>query len=102
MSHRLQDGRILRNEKGGKFRVLVGAHIDQGPQGCDCDACTVSGGKNHVYKEGDVVDSKLDLDERFNQGPHSRKFERLHEQSQTSQTPSQQPLQPQQEPRSRK
>ncbi len=66
-----------KNEKGGKFRLLVGAHLDQGPPGCHCEGCAGSGGKNHLYTEGDVIESKQDLVARFNQGPHSRKFERV-------------------------
>lgn len=50
-----------------KFKILAGRHIDAGPSG-----------KNHVYKAGDVVDSKVDLEKRFN-SPGSRKFERIHD-----------------------
>lgn len=28
-----------QKEKGGKFRVLVGSHIDMGPAGCECLNC---------------------------------------------------------------
>ena len=78
-----------RNERGGKFRVLVGAHIDNGPPGCECDECSVSDGKNHLYRQrdakdppawaGDIIETTADLEMRFNAGPYSRKFERVRE-----------------------
>lgn len=82
-------------EQGGMFRVLVGEHLGDGPAGCECDACLASGGKNHRYAakrynlktgapldpggyDNDLIESKVDLELRFNAGPFSRKFERVH------------------------
>src|SRR5580693_4218043 len=52
-------GRI-RDEKGGKFRIVIGSCIGDGPPGCDCDACLATPpeeraknkdrGKNHNYR----------------------------------------------------
>lgn len=66
-------------EEGGKFRLITGAHLGQGPDGCECDNCTISDdkGKNHVYSEGDVIESREDLCLRYNRGPHSVKYERV-------------------------
>jgi|SRR6185369_17241677 len=83
MANTLRSKGRIRNEKGGKFRLITGAHLGDGPPGCVCDGCLESGGKNHVYQgatrtySGDIIDSKQDLARRFNQGPHSIKFERL-------------------------
>ena len=78
-----------RDERGGKFRVIVGGHLDKGPPGCDCDACFASDGKNHLYRQrdakdppnwaGDIIETEADLEMRFNAGPYSRKFERVRE-----------------------
>lgn len=69
-------GRI-RDEKSGRFRLLVGVHFGDGPEGCPCDGCLASDGKNHAYVEGDVFDSPQDLELRLNAGPYSRKVERV-------------------------
>lgn len=65
-------------EMGGKFRVLIGAHLDDGPAGCECKGCAdpMSPGKNHRYEQGDIVESRGDLEKRFN-AVNSRKFERV-------------------------
>lgn len=67
----------LRDERGGKFRLEVGIHIGDGPKGCDCDNCTLEDGKNHVYEEGDIINSAQDLARRHNAGPGSTKFTRV-------------------------
>lgn len=79
-------------QRGGKFRVLVGAHLGRGPQGCECEACLKSAGVNHVYQmrgpkdppgyDGDVIESEVDLVARHNRGPGSVKFERVEEAAQ--------------------
>ena len=88
-----------RNEQGGSFRVLVGVLLEDGPEGCECDNCTAEPKQDHVYEAytaysqrmkqlkqppvpyseytNDVVTTKKDLDARLNQGPHSRKVERV-------------------------
>ena len=79
------DSKRDRNEKGGVFRVLVSAHLGDGPKDCDCQACYDSGGKNHVYRarrvddpedftEDLIVSPKQDLVGRFG----AEKFRRLH------------------------
>ncbi len=87
-------------EQPGKFRILVGIHLGPGIPGCECDSCTRTGGKEHVYEaydaavqrcrvakipiqsreeySNDLIDSpRTDLEARFNAGPNSRKFERV-------------------------
>lgn len=66
-------------EIGGKFRLLVSTHIDDGPPGCDCDHCVTSAGKSHCYEAGDIIESKRDLAQRYN-SQFSKKFERVDEQ----------------------
>ena len=89
-------------ETGGTFRILIGTHLGDGPAGCECDACLNSAGKNHRYEafdprrhtqpyDNDIIDSKVDLELRFNRGPMSKKFERVHEGYQ-SQPPAPYPL----------
>jgi hypothetical protein len=83
--------------KPGTFRVLIGRHQDDGPVGCGCDDCLRSteaelkanGGrsKHHIYRarepgdpadfDGDLVESRSDLELKLNRGPGSRKFERV-------------------------
>lgn len=67
-------------EVGGRFRLLVGAHLDYGPSGCECGGCEhfdpAFRGKNHRYEAGDIIESKFDLEKRFNK-LNSRKFERV-------------------------
>lgn len=100
MATAIKDQRL--KEQGGKFRILVGEHLGQGPLGCECASCLRSEGKDHRYKaalrgrdglllhpdtrkpidgdnpyDGDIIDSLVDLSARFNQGPSSLKFERL-------------------------
>lgn len=69
--------KLIRNERGGRFKLLIGVHFGQGPKDCACDACMTSDGKNHNYHAGDILASEQDLERRCNQGPHSRKFERV-------------------------
>lgn len=74
----------MRDEKGGKFRILVGVCLEDGPPGCDCDQCAGGNAGNHTYRArtdkdppdytGDIIVSKRDLVRRCNQG-NSRKFE---------------------------
>lgn len=82
-------------ENGGKFRILIGNHLGDGPVGCDCSDCYNSEGKNHLYRarrltslgpdmpadpqgySGDIIQTEADLETRFNRGPNSRKFERI-------------------------
>lgn len=87
-------------EQGGRFRVLIGTHLDQGPAGCECQGCLGDKGRNHLYRarlheavrvgpniegpdapdwDGDIINSKVDLCARFNMGPNSTKFERVRE-----------------------
>jgi hypothetical protein len=90
---------VYRNEQGGTFRVLVGAHLGDGPAGCDCDHCLRTEGRGHAYEafdayaarckregrpalsrdqyRGDLVECKQDLTARFNAGDFSKKFERV-------------------------
>ena len=97
-----------RTEQGGKFRVLIGGHLDNGPPDCECDGCAHHDpklkGKNHLYRarrlsperhgndmlqpdsddwDGDVVESSKDLVSRHGK----EKFERLVEGQKTYQTP---------------
>lgn len=80
-------GKVIRDEKGGRFRLLAGYHVGPGPKGCQCDDCAGSNGKDHVYgpggpnvrnpQPGPIIDSPdADLAERFNQ-PGAQKFERV-------------------------
>jgi hypothetical protein len=96
-------------EKGGQFRLLVGAHVGPGPKGCECDDCLKSKGANHVYNakrydgrnrpldpdgyDNDTIDSPdVDLVARFNTD-FSVKFERVGPgQSQTAAAPAPFPL----------
>jgi hypothetical protein len=100
MVWRLNQHTLLRDEQGGRFRVMQGIHLGEGPPGCDCDGCLTSGGHSHVYESvpafaarsraslrmkpdevqkalegytGDLVDSLQDLEKRFG----SEKFRRL-------------------------
>jgi len=34
--------KLPRQQEGGKFRVIVGSHLDKGPEGCECSGCAVS------------------------------------------------------------
>ena len=65
---------------------MVGLHIGKGPDGCACDSCVATGGKDHVYSarspgdppdyDNDIIDSPSDLT-KHNHGPLSIKFERI-------------------------
>ena len=52
-----------------KYRVLAGSHIEADPN---------SPKKERRYRAGEIVDSAIDLEARFN-SPGSRKFERVWE-----------------------
>lgn len=98
MAQRIRQDR--KNELGGVFRVLIGSHIGQGPEGCECDNCAygddATRAKNHRYRarqksdqpeyDGDIVESEVDLCARFNAGGGSIKYERLHEPTEPIQT----------------
>jgi len=88
--------KVKVKEQGGTFRLLVGDHLDFGPPGCECEDCLRSGGRDHRYQakrynqqtgepidgpdyDGDLIESKHDLEARFNKGPFSRKFERVYQ-----------------------
>lgn len=65
-----------------KFRLLQGGHIEAGPK----DPKT--GKPTEVsYRPGDVFDSKLNLDEKFNQADYPPKFERIFPGSTVSEGP---------------
>lgn len=94
-----------RGERGGKFRIIDGIHVDDGPPGCQCDSCLDGKQEEHVYEgydcycrrmrqegrgdeilspqdyKNDLIDSqKRDLCGRFNtdpSNPATHKFERL-------------------------
>jgi len=94
---------LVPPEQGGIFRVLVGAHVDQGPPGCECEHCRRSKGHDHQYEaystylarmrqagqadqalepkkyDNDLVESRVDLERRFNVGEFSRKFARVND-----------------------
>ncbi len=82
-------------EQGGLFRIVVGLHFGQGPEGCECPNCEqtvdIKGqpvrGTNHMYRarspldppdyDGDLIQSDRDLVKRHNRGAGSIKFERV-------------------------
>lgn len=43
-------------ERGGRFRVLVGELLEDGPPGCHCQGCEASGGKDHRYRAVVLLD----------------------------------------------
>jgi hypothetical protein len=79
----------LKNEKGGKFRIVIGIHIGDGPASCECENCSGDNRSNHIYRArepgdppeytGDIIESKQDLCLRCNHGPFSTKYERIDE-----------------------
>lgn len=100
-----------RAERGGKFWVRAGIHLDNGPEGCECDGCFKSKGQGHAYMssrikvadmrkagivpidqpEDDIVESDCDLEARYN-APNSVKFERVKEYDLRAMEPREYPL----------
>lgn len=84
--------------RGGVYKLLIGIHFGDGPEGCECKGCAAGNRANHAFEAydtyarrckqegtvpvseakytGDLIESAVDLEKRFNSFG-SKKFERV-------------------------
>lgn len=54
--------RVVKNERGGLFRLEVGVHVGDVRAGCNCDGCAM--GNGHVYEAYDAYLARMRVDNR--------------------------------------